>query len=110
MFGNNEKLLEIFKNIAKKEGEELWPMPLYKPYAKGLKSDIADLKNVTGKGFGGAVTAALFLSEFVKKAKWIHLDIAGPAFNEGEINGIIPKGGTGWGVLTLFEYLKNKMS
>ena len=105
MFGNDEKTLDTINQLAKKEGEELWPMPLYKPYAKGLKSDIADLKNITGKGYGGAITAALFLSEFVKKSKWIHLDIAGPAFNEDSVHNIIPKGGTGWGVLTIMSFL-----
>lgn len=106
LFGNNEKLVETFVQIAKKEGEELWPLPLYKPYAKSMKSDIADLKNIGGGRYGGAITAALFLAEFVKKTDWIHIDIAGPAFNEGSVHDIIPKGGTGWGVLTLLEYLK----
>lgn len=106
LFGNNEKLVESFEQIAKQEGEELWTLPLYKPYAKSTKSDIADLKNISGGRYGGAITAALFLSEFVKKTDWIHIDIAGPAFNEGSVHDIIPKGGTGWGVLTLLEYLK----
>ncbi|MDO8610589.1 MAG: leucyl aminopeptidase [bacterium] len=106
MFGNDEKLLKSFEQVAKQEGEELWKLPLHKGYAKLMKSDIADLKNVTNSGYGGAITAALFLSEFVTKAKWIHLDIAGPAFNETSVSNIIPKGGTGWGVLTLIEFLK----
>lgn len=110
LFGNNENLIKVFNEIAKQEGEELWPLPLYKQYAKSIKSDIADLRNSGGSRYGGAITAALFLAEFVKKTDWIHIDIAGPAFNEGSVHDIIPKGGTGWGVLTLLEYLKNNTS
>lgn len=106
MWGNDEKFLHSLEEAAKKEGEELWKMPLYKPYLKKMKSDIADFKNVEGGRYGGAITAALFLAEFVKKAKWVHLDIAGSAFNEGSPHDIIPKGGVGWGVLTLTEYLR----
>ncbi len=106
MFGNDSSLLKSFAEVAEKEKEELWEMPLFKPYTKGLKSDVADLKNITGGRYGGAITAALFLSEFVKNSKWIHLDIAGPAFSD-EVKGIITKGGTGWGVLTVIEFIKN---
>jgi leucyl aminopeptidase len=106
MFGNDEALLASLEKMAKIEGEELWHLPLYQPYAKKLKSDIADLKNITGSKWGGAISAALFLTEFVEKAKWVHFDIAGAAFNEGEIHGVTPKGATGWGVLTIMEYLR----
>ena len=105
MFGNDEKFLSKFEKIAKQEGDELWKLPLYQPYIKLMKSDIADLKNIGGGNQGGAITAALFLSEFVNKSKWIHLDIAGPSYNSGEEHGLIPKGGTGWGVATLIEWL-----
>lgn len=105
LFGNDQKLIDDVIKNAKLEGEELWPLPLYKPYAKSMKSDIADLKNITSGRYGGAITAALFLAEFVKKDHWIHIDIAGPAFNEGTPHDIIPKGGTGWGVLTIMRFL-----
>lgn len=107
MFGNNQKLLDYFKKIAQKEGEELWQLPLYLDYQEKLKSEVADLKNISEGGWGGAITAALFLSQFLSKTKWIHLDIAGPAFNEETTKGIIPKGGTGWGVMTLVDFLLN---
>ena len=106
MFGNDEYLLKQFMQSAKKEGEKLWWLPLYKQYAKKLKSAVADIKNITGDRYAGAITAALFLSEFVTKAKWIHLDIAGPAFSD-ETKGTITQGGTGWGVLTVIEFIKN---
>lgn len=106
LFSNDEKLGEKFKNIADKEGELFWLLPLFSPYKKLLTSTIADLKNIGGGRYGGAITAALFLSEFVKKMKWLHLDIAGPSFNQKEEEGIISKGGTGVGVITLIEILK----
>lgn len=107
LFGNDGKLQEKFTSISLKEGDDLWSMPLYKPYVKMMKSDIADLKNVTGKGYGGAITASLFLAEFVNKAKWLHIDIAGPAYNETGQKGIISKGGTGWGILTIINLIYN---
>jgi len=105
MFGNDEKFLSKFEKIAKQEGDELWKLPLYQPYIKLMKSDIADLKNIGGDNYGGAITAALFLSNFVNKSKWIHLDIAGPSYNNGGEHGLTPKGGTGWGIATLIEWL-----
>ncbi len=105
-FSNDKKQLDIFLKIAESENENMWPMPLYKPYMKNLKSDVADMKNVGGR-YGDVINAALLLSEFVGKTKWIHLDIAGPAFNEGSINGIYSKGGTGWGLTTIVKYIIN---
>lgn len=106
LFGNNEEFIEKIKNFARKEGELLWPLPLYSSYKKLLESSIADLKNIGGGRYGGAITAALFLSEFVKKMKWIHLDIAGPAFNHRDEKNIFSKGGTGVGIITLCEILR----
>ncbi len=106
MFGNDQKTLDSLEKAANTEGEDLWPLPLYKYYAKSLKSPVADLKNIGGgKYSGGAITAALFLSDFVDKTKWIHLDIAGPAFNENEPYGVVNHGGTGWGVLMILSFL-----
>jgi len=105
VFSNDEKFKKIFEKTATAAGEEFWPLPLYKPYKKRLKSNIADLKNIGGSRYGGAISAALFLAEFVNKSKWIHIDIAGPAFNTEEQHGVIPKGATGWGVETMFGIL-----
>ena len=68
-----------------------------------IRSDVADIKN-TGGAYGGTITAALFLSEFVDKTPWVHLDIAGPAWSERE-SGYHSKGGTGVGVRMLLHYL-----
>jgi leucyl aminopeptidase len=70
-----------------------------------LKSSIADIKH-TGSRLGGACTAALFLREFVGDCRWVHLDIAGPAFTE-KSQGTLPKGGTGFGILTALQFLRD---
>ena len=67
IFGNDEDSVKKFIEKAKKEGEEICELPLYKPYLTFLKSDIADLKNIGGTGYGGAISGALFIGEFVKK-------------------------------------------
>ncbi|MEO7556921.1 MAG: leucyl aminopeptidase [Acidimicrobiales bacterium] len=89
-------------------GERVWRLPLVDEYRKDLDSKIADLKNITGGRYGGAITAALFLREFVGEGiPWAHLDIAGPAFNEGSEDGTEPVGGTGFAVRTLLQLLKS---
>lgn len=106
LFSNDEKLSSSFEDVATATGDEFWRMPLHKPYLKKMKSDIADLKNIGGGRYGGAITAAVFLSEFVDKAKWIHIDIAGPAYRTEEPKGVLSKGATGWGVLSLVAWLQ----
>jgi len=91
---------EKVREAAGRAGEKVWPMPLERAYREKLKSPVADLKNV-GDRNGGAITAALFLSEFVK-VPLVHLDIAGPAFAK-KAHALGPEGGTGFGVRTLLE-------
>ncbi|MGQ0623521.1 MAG: leucyl aminopeptidase [Sporichthyaceae bacterium] len=87
--------------LAAEVGELMWPMPLPPELRTGLKSAVADLANI-GERMGGALSAGLFLKEFVSgDVPWVHLDIAGPAFNEGEPYGYTPKGGTGAAVRTM---------
>jgi leucyl aminopeptidase len=74
-----------------------------KEYRDEIKSSVADLKNIGGS-YGGAITAALLLQEFVDSVPWAHLDIAGPAFAEKETP-TCPKGWTGYGVRTLLRFL-----
>lgn len=104
LFSNDDALRQAYEAAAKQSGEKFWSMPLDDDMRDQLKSGIADLKH-TGSRNGGAITAALFLREFVGKAKWAHLDIAGPGMGS-EAHGINPKGGTGFGVLTALEFLK----
>ena len=103
LFSNDEKLTDDLMASGRKAGERLWPMPLVEEYKTDIKSNIADIKNIGG-GYGGAITAALFLQEFVADTPWAHLDIAGPAFSERALPHV-PRGGTGFGVRTLINYV-----
>jgi len=106
VMSNNPRLSDAILKAAAVAGEKMWPLPLYEEYADMLNSDIADMKN-TGERWGGALTAGLFLQEFVDETMpWAHLDIAGPAYIEREIP-LSRKGGSGAGVLTLLQYLSN---
>ncbi|MEM1022250.1 MAG: leucyl aminopeptidase [Myxococcota bacterium] len=90
----------LFEKAWAKSGELFWRLPLARELKDQLKSDVADIKNI-GDRWGGSITAALFLEEFIdSELPWAHLDIAGPVFAAAE-NGHIPKGGTGFGVRTL---------
>ena len=109
VFGNHQEMVDDLLAAAAKAGEPMWPLPLYEEYMEHIKSDIADIKN-TGIRWGGAITAALFLSRFVRKGmRWAHLDIAGPAFGDKEYS-YIKKGGSGIGVRTLARYLLDTAS
>ncbi|ACQ80130.1 Leucyl aminopeptidase [Beutenbergia cavernae DSM 12333] len=92
-------------SAADDAGEQFWPMPLPSELRASLDSPVADLANI-GDRFGGMLVAGIFLSEFVGDVPWGHLDVAGPAFNEGSPHGYTPKGGTGVGVRTLLSYLE----
>lgn len=105
LFSNSDDLLAKYRNAANVTGESYWPLPLDQDLKDQLKSDIADLKH-TGSRMGGAITAALFLHEFVGKTTWVHLDIAGPSFLERN-HSLMPKGGTGFGVLTALQFLRS---
>jgi leucyl aminopeptidase len=100
IFSNNEDIENIFIKSTDKSGEEFYPLPLHGGYKKLIESDIADMQN-TGGPFGGAITAALLLENFVDDLDWVHLDIAGPARASNR------KGATGFSVLTLFEFFKD---
>lgn len=106
LFSDDDKLVAALQEAAIEAGERLWRLPLAKEYKKLIESSVADIKN-TGGRYGGAITAALFLQEFVtnKKTRWAHLDIAGPAATESE-QGYIKRGGVGFGVRTLVNLVR----
>ncbi len=104
-FANDEELARAYVAAAEHEGEAFHRLPLDEDLRSQLDSDIADLKHVGGP-HGGAITAALFLREFVGKAKWAHCDIAGPAYLDRPF-GRYPKGGTGFGVATGVRFLRS---
>ena len=98
-FTNNQELVDKVIKAGEKAGEHIWQMPMYEEYKEQNKSDVADIKN-TGGRYGGAITAAQFLSTFVEDTPWVHLDIAGTSESDKE-KGYIVKGATGVGVRTL---------
>jgi leucyl aminopeptidase len=105
VMSNNSTLANKILVAAATAGEKMWELPLEKNYKKLIKSNIADIKNVGGR-YGGTLTAGLFLEEFIKDVPWAHLDIAGPAFAERDVNSYNCKGATGHGVRTLIEFLR----
>ncbi len=106
VMSNDQTLTQKILFAAKAAGENMWELPLEKSYKKLIKSTIADIQNIGGR-YGGALTAGLFLQEFVDpKMPWAHLDIAGPAFAERDINTYTKKGATGHAVRTLLEFLQ----
>ncbi len=103
LFSNSDALAYSLEQAAKKSGENVWRLPLHKKYFSLLKSDYADMRNVTGSRYGGAINAALFLEHFVGNIPWAHLDIAGPAYYK-DGRGIYGKGATSIPFRTLLEY------
>jgi leucyl aminopeptidase len=98
---NNQEFSDAFLNCAAISGEQFWPMPLPEELRASLDSPVADLANI-GDRMGGMLVAGLFLKDFVSsELPWLHLDIAGPAYNEGKPHGYTPVGGTGVAFRTL---------
>lgn len=98
---NNEEFSSQFLKLAARTGEAFWPMPLPIELRASLDSPVADMANI-GERMGGMLVAGLFLKEFISDdLPWLHLDIAGPAYNEGQPHGYTPVGGTGIALRTL---------
>jgi leucyl aminopeptidase len=107
VMSNSDELRDDVIRAAGVSGEQFWPMPLPKELRASLDSPIADLANI-GERLGGMLTAGLFLQEFIEHdTPWAHLDIAGPAFNEGKAHDYTPPGGTGVAVRTLVQLVRD---
>ena len=104
VFSEDDALAEAIVASGKKTHERCWRMPLPQDYKEQLKSDFADISNMGSTRWGGAITAALFLSEFVKDIRWAHIDIAGPAYAK-KGNAYCTAGGTGFGVRLLCDLI-----
>ena len=88
---------------SRRAGELMWPMPIPEELRPSLDSPVADIANI-GERMGGMMTGAAFLADFVpEEIPWVHLDIAGPAYNDGSSYGYTPKGGTGAAVRTFIQ-------
>jgi leucyl aminopeptidase len=102
--GNHDGLRQRILDAAESQGEAMWPLPLPDHLRKALDSEIADLRNIATTPYGGALSAAIFLREFVDDTPWVHLDIAGPADTSSAWDENA-RGGTGFGVRTLTALL-----
>ena len=106
LYSRNQKWIKELREAGESSGDRVWHMPLIDDYEIALESDIADINHTADKGDfnAGSVTAALFLEQFVNGTNWAHLDIAGVGRAESDA-GENPKGGTGWGVRLLLEWI-----
>jgi leucyl aminopeptidase len=104
--GNDDALAAEIVAAGAEVGEPVWQLPLYRDYKRLIESNVADVKNI-GKRYGGAITAALFLAEFVGDTPWVHLDIAGPAFQD-KAHDLGPRGATGVPVRALVRFLLDR--
>tara|TARA_R110001583_G_scaffold157573_2_gene309528 strand:- start:252 stop:896 length:645 start_codon:yes stop_codon:yes gene_type:complete len=106
MFTNNKKMAQKMSDIGFDVNERVWQLPLFADFEDDLHSDIADLRNFSGKPIGGAITAAKFLEAFMESHKnWMHLDIAGVSFGDSAYSKM--KGASGYGVQLITNYIKS---
>jgi len=105
LFSNNKEMTSALAEIGEELDERVWPLPLYDDFKPDIHSDIADLRNFSGKPVAGASTAAKFLEAFTEEhSSWVHLDIAGVAFGDSEFSKM--KSASGYGVRLLLAYMK----
>ena len=104
VLGNDDAFEQHVLTAAETAGEAFWRLPITEEIADQLKATVvADLRQIGVKSYGGTLFAAAFLREFVGDKTWAHLDIAGPAFNDGSPYAYTPTGGTGYAVRTIVE-------
>jgi leucyl aminopeptidase len=110
IFSEDQGLISIFQKIGQQTGEKFWPLPLDEDLKEEIKGSFSDIKNIGSSRYGDAITAALFLKEFVSEEvkKWVHLDIAGPAFLEKPWKYYI-EGATGVPVRTIISWLQKEV-
>ncbi len=106
LMGNDEAVMKALERSSQETGERVWRMPLYDEYKEYLKSEIADLSNISSKG-GGLVTAGYFLKDFAGETPWAHLDIASTGWADSAAGAYTRKGATGIGVRLLLSFLDN---
>jgi leucyl aminopeptidase len=104
LMGNDDGLIADVRGAAERAGELVWPLPLPVEYRKDIDSAVADIQNIGDSAGGGALTAGLFLKEFVGDVPWVHLDIAGPSWADAD-DGYLAKGATAVGVRTIVELI-----
>ena len=107
LFSNNDKMANALAKSAERTGEKVWRMPLGAEYDKMINCDIADMQNVGEGREAGSTTAAQFLQRFVNDVPWVHLDIAGVAWQNKQLTPLAPKGAVGWGIRLLNDWIEN---
>src|SRR5690606_18162641 len=105
VMGNDQELVDVLIKCGKDAGEGFWQLPLSAEYSKQIRSDIADIKNIGPRGKAGTIMGAVFIQEFIDKAKWAHLDIAGTAWYDS-VRPFQAKGPTGVAIRTLLNYIE----
>lgn len=105
IMGNDQQFVDEIIDCGREAGENFWQLPVGKEYSKQIKSDIADIKNIGPRGKAGTIIGGVFIQEFVDKAKWAHLDIAGTAWADG-VRPYQAKGPTGVAVRTLLKLIE----
>lgn len=108
ILGNDQLFVDEVRGAAREVGERFWQLPMDKDYREMIKSDIADIKNSSGRN-AGTITAAYFLREFAEDTPWVHLDIAGTAW-ENDRKPYMAKGPTGVAIRTLINYVCNHVA
>lgn len=106
IMGNDQGFVDEIISLGQEVGENFWQLPLGKEYSKQIKSDIADIKNIGPRGKAGTIMGAVFIQEFIDKAKWAHLDIAGTAW-EDSVRPHQAKGPTGVAIRTLVRLVES---
>jgi leucyl aminopeptidase len=102
----NDTISAALEASSVKTGEKIWRLPLFEDYDERMKSDIADLNNMSSEKNAGAIAATVFLRNFVEKTPWAHIDIAGTAYYS-KARGYRPKNATGFGVRLIVELIQN---
>ena len=102
-------MAESLIEAGKISGDRLWQLPVFEDYREYMKGKLGDLRNISSKPGAGSITAAMFLKEFVEKARWAHIDIAGTAWDMPP-KSYRPEGATGFGVRLMLEWLKSQLN
>ncbi|MEK6922096.1 MAG: M17 family metallopeptidase, partial [Nanoarchaeota archaeon] len=109
ILGTDQGIIDRMLAAGTATHERCWQLPLFDDFSESIKGDVADIKNLGApKGEAGTIAGAVFLKEFVGETKWIHLDIGGTSWTEGE-NDYVQKGSTGVGLRLLVQYLENSV-
>lgn len=101
----DEKLSEMLKNASKKSLEKVWELPLWPEYEESIKSEVADVKNISEEGDAGVIIGATFLKNFVGDVPWVHIDIGTTVWSKAE-KGLLIKGATGATVRLMMELIR----